>query len=235
MPRLVSTSVSGVFVPEINRIVARGEGDRELSDLFIRVGRVQFMLLMVVLSGFVFVGRPFVIAWGGPEYAPAYGIGLMLMVPVTIPLIQNLGIEIQRAKNMHQFRSKVYIAMAAGNVLISVPLGMRYGGIGCAAGTAISLILGNGLVMNAYYARRIGLDIPRFWRSILSLLPAMLPAMAAALLFLRFCPVRGYRGVFCFAAAYAVLYTACVWKWGMNGEEKAGARALVGRIRARIG
>ena len=229
----ISTSVSGVFVPEINRIVARGEGDRELSDLFIRVGRVQFMLLMLVLSGFIFVGQPFVIAWGGPEYAPAYGIGLMLMVPVTIPLIQNLGIEIQRAKNMHQFRSKVYIAMAAGNVLISIPLGMRFGGIGCAAGTAISLILGNGFVMNWYYARRIGLDIPRFWRSILSLLPSMLPAFLTGLFCLRFFPVHGYRGIFLFATAYAVAYVVCLWNWGMNHTEKTGMQALMERFQKR--
>ena len=230
----ISTSVSGVFVPEINRIVARQEGDRELSDLFIRVGRVQFMLLMLVLSGFIFVGRPFVIAWGGAEYAPAYGIGLMLMVPVTIPLIQNLGIEIQRAKNMHQFRSKVYIAMAAGNVLISIPLGMRFGGIGCAAGTAISLILGNGFVMNWYYAQRIGLDIPRFWKSILSLFPSMLPAVLLGFLFLRFFPVWGYQRVFLFAIVYAAVYIACVWKWGMNGMEKAGALTLFRRLKARF-
>ena len=231
----ISTAVSGVFVPEINRIVARGEGDRGLSDLFIRVGRVQFMLLMLVLSGFILVGRPFVVAWGGKEYEPAYGIGLMLMIPVTIPLVQNLGIEIQRAKNMHQFRSKVYIAMAAGNVLISIPLGMRFGGIGCAAGTAISLVLGNGLVMNWYYYRRIGLDIPRFWKSILSLLPAMFPAAAAGLFALRFFPARGYRGVFLFAAPYAAAYAACVWKWGMNEAERAGLRALFGRLTAQKG
>ena len=127
----LSTSISGVFTPQINRIVARGEGDGQLTRLFTRVGRIQFMLLMLVLTGFLFVGSPFVRAWGGEEYAGAYPIALMLLIPVTVPLIQNLGIEIQRAKNMHQFRSKVYFFMALGNVLVSIPLGMRYGGLGC--------------------------------------------------------------------------------------------------------
>ena len=44
---------------------------------------------------------------------------------MTVPLIQNIGIEIQRAKNMHQFRSKVYFCMAIGNALVSIPLGMK--------------------------------------------------------------------------------------------------------------
>ena len=100
----LSTSISGVFTPQINRIVARGEGDEQLTKLFTRVGRIQFMLLMLVLTGFVFVGEPFICAWGGEEYGAAYWIALLLIAPVTVPLIQNIGIEIQRAKNMHQFR-----------------------------------------------------------------------------------------------------------------------------------
>lgn len=124
----LSTSISGVFTPQINRIVARGEGDEQLTKLFTRVGRIQFMLLMLVLTGFVFVGEPFICTWGGEEYGAAYWIALLLIAPVTVPLIQNIGIEIQRAKNMHQFRSKVYFCMAIGNALVSIPLGMKFGG-----------------------------------------------------------------------------------------------------------
>jgi len=100
----ISTSISGVFTPQINRLVARGEGDGELTQLFTRVGRIQFMLLMLVLTGFAFVGEPFIQAWGGGEYEGAYPIALLLMAPVMVQLIQNIGIEIQRAKNKHQFR-----------------------------------------------------------------------------------------------------------------------------------
>ena len=229
----ISTSVSGVFVPQINRIVARNEGDGPLNDLFIRVGRIQFMLLMLVLTGFIFVGRAFVVAWGGPEYAQAWAVGLMLMAPVTIPLIQNLGIEIQRAKNMHQFRSKVYICMAAGNVAVSIPLGMRFGPVGCAAGTAISLLLGNGLVMNLYYHKRIGLDMIRFWRSILSLVPSMLPAIALGAAAVLLHPFRGYSGVLLFALPYTAVYCACLWRFGMHADERELLAGFARKLRAR--
>lgn len=79
----LSTSISGVFTPQINRIVARGEGEEQLTKLFTRVGRIQFMLLMLVLTGFVFVGEPFICAWGGEEYGAAYWIALLLIAPVT--------------------------------------------------------------------------------------------------------------------------------------------------------
>lgn len=229
--KTLSTSISGVFVPQINRIVAEGQGDDRLTSLFTRVGRIQFLLLMLVLTGFVFVGEPFIDAWGGGEYAGAYPIALMLMVPVTLPLIENLGIEIQRAKNMHQFRSKVYFFMALGNVLVSIPLGMRFGGLGCAMGTAISLIIGNGFVMNWYYQTHIGLDMKHFFRSILSMVPAMVPPALLGLLAVRLHTFSGYSGVLTFAVPYAAVYALCVYRWAMNDEERGMVRGMLRRLK----
>ena len=229
----ISTSISGVFVPQINRIVARGEGDDALTRLFTRVGRVQFMLLMLVLTGFIFVGEPFIEAWGGGAYAGAYPIALLLMAPVTVPLIQNLGIEIQRAKNMHQFRSKVYFVMALFNVAISIPLGMRYGGLGCAMGTAISMLLCNGLVMNWYYHTHIGLDMVYFWRRILSIVPALVPPVLLGLLALRLHSFTGYSGVLLFALPYCAVYAASVYLLAMNEDERQMVRGIARRVARR--
>ena len=59
-----------------------------------------------------------------------------------------------------------------------IPLGMKFGGIGCALGTAISMVVGNGFIMNWYYQTHIGQDMRYFWKHILSIVPAMLPAVA---------------------------------------------------------
>ena len=228
----LSTAISGVFTPQINRIVARGGGDcdKELTSLFTRVGRIQFMLLMLVLTGFAFVGLPFVRAWGGEEYAPAYLIGLLLMGPVTIPLIQNIGIEIQRAKNKHQFRSKVYFFMAIGNVAISIPLGLAFGGVGCAMGTAISMIIGNGLVMNWYYHKHIGIDIKYFWKNILSILPSMAVPAVLGFAAVSLHDFSGYSGVLLFAAPYSLVFCLFLYRFGMNESE----RSIVGGMMRRI-
>lgn len=94
----LSSSVSNVFVPKVNRIVAESGDDNELTRLFTKVGRIQFMILGLILSGFIFFGIPFVKIWAGSEYGDSYAVALLLIAPVTVPLIQNLGIEIQRAK-----------------------------------------------------------------------------------------------------------------------------------------
>ena len=222
----LSTAISGVFIPQINRLVAK-EQDSELTALFTSVGRVQFMLLMLVLTGFLFVGAPFLDAWGGGEYDGSYAIALLLMATTTVPLIQNMGIEIQRAKNMHQFRSKVYLSMALCNVLISIPLGMRFGGFGCALGTAFSMIIGNGFVMNIYYHRRIGLNMGYFWREILRIVPSMLPPVLLGLIAVRMHAFTGYGGVLLFAAPYALVFFAFVYRFAMNGDERAQVQGML--------
>ncbi|MBQ7825459.1 MAG: oligosaccharide flippase family protein, partial [Clostridia bacterium] len=226
----LSTAISGVFIPQINRIVARGEDDMQLTRLFTRVGRVQFMLLMLVLTGFIFVGEPFIEAWGGGEYEGAYPIALLLMIPVTVPLIQNLGIEIQRAKNKHQFRATVDFFMALFNVAISIPLCMRFEGLGCAMGTAISMVVCNGFVMNWYYHKHIGLDMIYFWKNILSMVPSMIPPCLIGLAAVRLVSFTGYSGVIAFALPYCAVYCAFLYMLGMNADEKDMVRAIMRKL-----
>ena len=230
----ISTSISGVFVPQINRIVARGEGDESLTKLFTRVGRIQFMLLMLVMTGFIFVGEPFIEAWGGGEYEGAYPIALLLMGPVTVPLIQNLGIEIQRAKNKHQFRSKVYFFMALGNVAISIPLAIRYGGMGCALGTAISMIVCNGFVMNWYYHQHIGLDMVYFWKQILRIFPAFIIPVLLGIIALHVQDFTGYGGVVRFAIPYCAVYCASLYWFAMDGSERELVNGIGRKLASKV-
>ena len=80
----------------------------------------------------------FINLWAGQNYSDAYHIVLLVMMPITVPLIQNVGISILQAKNMQGFRSVVYVAIAVLNVLASIPLAKMWGGLGCALATGIS-------------------------------------------------------------------------------------------------
>lgn len=164
---MFSTAVSGVLLPRITMMVANNASEQELSDLMIRMGRIQYIVMALILSGFILFGQAFVNLWAGKNYSEVYYILLLIMIPLTIPLIQNVGIAILQAKNMQGFRSVVYIIIAILNVLVSIPLAKMWGGFGCAIATSTSLIIGNIIIMNIYYHRKIGLNIPLFWKNVL--------------------------------------------------------------------
>lgn len=216
----LSSSISSVFVPKVNRIVANDNDNHELSLLFTRIGRIQFMVLSLILTGFIFLGKPFMIMWGGVEYEESYFVALFLIIPVTVPLIQNLGIEIQRAKNKHQARGIVYFFIAIGNIFLSIPLIRLMGATGAAVGTAISLFLGNILFMNWYYYKHIGLEIPMFWKSIVSIIPALIIPTFAGILIMKFVNIQNLIQLVLCAIGYSIVFCGSMWFLGMNESEK---------------
>ena len=171
-----STAISGVFLPKVTGMVTRNNSEKEISDLFIRTGRIQYIIMAFILTGFIVFGKYFILLWAGPDYEQSYWIALCFFIPLTVPLIQNLGITILQARNQMKFRSTIYVIIALASLLISIPLAKQFGGIGCAIGTSIALITGQIIIMNIYYYRKIHIDIPSFWKEIvkMSIIPLVL-------------------------------------------------------------
>lgn len=219
-----STAISSVFIPRVNRIVAESDDNNILTDLFTRIGRIQFMVLSLILTGFLFFGEYFMKIWAGKEYADSYQtsyiIALWMMIPVTVPLIQNIGIEIQKAKNIHKFRSVLYVAIAVANVLVSVALCDRYGGVGCAVGTGLALIVGNIFVMNWYYQKYVGLDIGYFWKQIFCLAPSFFPPLVIGAMFKYVIGITSIGKFLGLGAIYVFVFVISIWRLGMTDRER---------------
>ena len=226
----MSTAVASVFVPKVNQIVASSDDNAALTRLMTKVGRIQYLILALILTGFAFFGQAFIGLWAGAGKGQAYEVALLLMVPVTVSLVQNMGIEIQRAKNMHRARSVVYACLALGNVVLSIFLIPKWGCVGAAAGTAISLVLGNILFMNWYYHKKIGLDMVAFWKEILMLLPATVVMCLLGWVYTFFVTISSWMMLALSAAGFAVVYVGVMWLLGMNPYEKELVRKMLRRL-----
>ncbi len=230
----LSSSISSVFVPKVNRIVSESDDNHALSLLFIRIGRLQFLVLSLVMTGFIFLGKPFMKLWGGAGYENSYYVAMWLIIPVTVPLIQNLGIEIQRAKNKHRMRSIVYFFIAIANVFLSIPLIKLFGPTGAAAGTAVALFAGNICFMNWYYDKKIGLEIKEFWKSIFSLLPGYILPCTAGVLIMVFVKISRWLVFFEWVLIYTVIFCVSVWMLSFNRSEKELFTGIFGKLKNKI-
>ena len=226
-----SSSISSVFTPRIHKLITEKQSHQIVTEIFTKVGRIQFIILALVSSGLVLFGKPFIFLWAGEEYADSYYIALLLIIPVTVPLIQNLGIEIQRAYNMHRFRSIIYIIMALVNVIISIPLCIYYGGIGNAVGTAISLIIANGFIMNVYYHVKLHIDMKYFWLQIIKVLPSIVIPIFVGSLLSKYINCYSLKYLLICIILYVVVYIISVWFLGMNEYEKGIISKPVNRIK----
>lgn len=231
-----STAVNSVFAPKIHRIINSGEKDidDQLTDLFIKIGRVQYFILMLIMTGFIFFGQYFIKIWAGEDFKIAYYLVLILMIPSTVPLIQNIGIEIQRAKNKHQFRSLVYLLVAIINVAISIVLCKFYGIVGVTIGTAFANIVGCIIIMNIYYHKKIGLNIIKFWKSIFRASLGFVIPIIAGVLVMRFIQINNIFIYLSFIAIYSILYLASIYVFGMNREERVFIKKILCKIKSFI-
>lgn len=222
---MFSSSISGVFAPRVHRLVNAYADQPEqqrtvLTELFTKVGRIQYAILALIASGLVFFGRPFIAFWAGQGYADAYYVALLLILPSTIALMQNIGIEIQRAQNNHRFRSIVYIFMALLNLGCSIILCQIYGTVGAALGTAFSLLVANGLIMNIYYHKKCRINILHFWKKILQMSLGILPAVVVGSLLNRWLDTDSAPMLLAGIGIYTLTYCLGMWLLGMNRYEK---------------
>lgn len=214
-----SVAISSVFLPRITTMITNKSSLNEISNLFIRVGRIQFIILSFFLSGFIIFGQAFVEFWAGNEYSEAYTIALIVMLPLTVACIQNIGVTILQASNQHKFRSIMYLCIAVASVALSIPLARKYGGIGCALAIAIALVLGNIIVINIYYYYKIKIDIPRFWKEIAKIsIPIIVIAILGVCLNSLF-PTSKIVLLASKILIYSAIYFFVIWHKVMNEYE----------------
>ena len=215
-----STAISGVFLPKVTGMIAKGYSEKEVSNLFVRTGRIQYIVMAFILTGFIIFGEQFICIWAGQEYAESYWIALCFFVPLTIPLIQNLGITILQARNQMKFRSTLYVIIALASLCISIPLAKQYGGIGCAAGTSIALIAGQIIIMNIYYQKVIHIEIDCFWKEIgkMSVSPVLIGLLFCFALYRI--EIDTVSKLILGIISFCVVYWPIFWRFGMNQYER---------------
>lgn len=222
MYMMFSTAIASVFLPKVTSMVTKGTTDEEISNLFIRTGRLQYIVMAYILSAFIVFGRSFINLWAGTDYEDAYIITLMFFIPLSIPLIQNLGIVILQARNQMKFRSVLYIIIALCSLGLSVLLAQKYSGYGCAFATGLALFIGQGIIMNVYYQRSQNINIKKFWFEIMkmSIVPCLFTLVGLLLSsFLNLTIMSIYQFVVDIIL-YTSLYIPLFIILGMNKEER---------------
>ncbi len=229
-----STAIAGVLLPRITSMVTRNASDHDISDLFIRTGRLQFIIMSLILSGFIVFGAPFIRIWAGSDYAGAYPIATIFLIALLIPLIQNVGITILQARNQMRFRSLLYVSIAIVTLGAQILLAPNYGGMGCAMAIGAALLFGQGLIMNIYYQRNQHIDIIKFWREIGRMMPIPVLMTICGLYIVNTLQTLSLGQILLAMALYIAVYIPLFWMFSMNTYERELIRAPFTKVLRRV-
>ena len=226
----MSSAISGVFGTRVNMMVFGKHPIHELSELLIKIGRLQYYIVSLILSGYIVFGQIFIDVWAGKDYSQAYVIGLLTMVPLVVPLIQSIAFSVISAQNKLKFRTIVYAVIAVFNVIGTILAMSKFGIIGAAACTAAAFIVGNGILMNWYYWKKIGLDIEKFWRNIIriSIIPVVM--VVAGIFVLKIIDIKNLWMLLILGVVYVILFAVGSWIFEMNDYEKSLIRGMISKV-----
>lgn len=229
-----STAISGVFLPKVTAMATNEKSKKEISDLFIRTGRIQFVVMAFILTGFILFGHQFILLWAGDDYNDTYIIALFFFIPLTIPLIQNIGITILQARNQIKFRALLYLTIAVLSLVGQLLLVEKYGGIGCAAAIGCSLVIGHIIIMNIYYFKKQHIDIPKFWIEIgkMSVTPFILGGITY--LILAYVELNTALRLSIGICLFTTVYIPLFWMMSMNNYERDLLYQPLKKLRAKL-
>lgn len=223
-----ATAISGVFLPRMTTMVANGATEEEFSEYFIRVGRLQYIIIALITSGFILFGKQFISIWAGENYTQAFYVTLIIFIPLSLVDTQTLGITILQAKNKHKFRSLVYLGVVIFCIAISIPFIKLYGIFGCTFATAAALTIGNLFIMNWYYWKKIGINIKKYWLELLKMTPGVLVIGIITFICLKFLPeLNSYKKLLPSILIYCILYFIFLFLFSFNKYERGLVKNII--------
>jgi O-antigen/teichoic acid export membrane protein len=214
-----STGINDLFLPKVSRIVLKDD-NQGLLTLMIKVGRVQFVIIGLLFTGFLTIGRDFINLWLGAGFESAYLCTLLLILPSLIELPQHIAGLAVIAVNKVRSKSLIFILTSVLNVVLSIILTLKIGVLGAAVSISAAYLLRTA-AMNVLYYRQLNINIFMFFKEchikmslafILSILTGfLLPKLIAVNGWLTL----GIKGLFITTA-----YVLFMWLFALNTYEK---------------
>ncbi len=156
-------AINSVFLPRATFMVENNSNRIELTDFFIKLGRILTFLLMYVWAGFILFGKNFIELWVGDEYYDSYLITVIIMTAYILPLVQNFANSLIEATGRFKYKAKVYFITISLGIIVGSLLSPYYGYWAITWSYSIFWVISQ-IIMNIYFDNTLNLDIIFFFK-----------------------------------------------------------------------
>lgn len=158
-----SWALTDLLLPKLTYYATNYTDMKPISNLFIKVGRIQTILISFIISGFYLFGERFIVIWAGTDYVSVYNVCMVLFIASAFLLCQSINYSMLQALNKQRVRLFASAIVFVIDIILSIYLIDIYGLLGCALALLISLFIGEIIIMNRYYYK-LGIDILGYWK-----------------------------------------------------------------------
>lgn len=224
--------MSTITLPKISQVVFANSSVEETTDCCVKYSRIQLHILAPLIGGFIILGKHFASLWA-PQYdaKSIYIVALLTITPQILESVEGTIFNVMKAKNLQATRSLLLAGVAVGHIALSIGLTHVFPLYGTAIGSCISFVVGNNILSNIYYHKKVGVNMFRYFKYLLKgILPALLISIVAGA-FINMIPVGGWIGFVVKGCLYVGVYGVCILIMGLSKDEKQMVTGILKKIR----
>lgn len=230
----MGTAFTGVLMPGIVKMVESGVDSKTLTDEMIRIGRIILIVLGLIWGGFLTCGQQFITLWAGADNSNAYFVAVILMTAYMFILTESIGTQILWAMNQHKEQAILKGIIVLLNILLTVVLIKWQPLIGATIGTFISLVLGDVVVMNVIFRKKLKMNLGYYYKGLTKgILPCIAVATAVGFVAKHFLKNGGWISLLLEVAIICLVYAVCILMFGMNTYEKNMVLSVLRKFKPR--
>ena len=220
-----------MYLPQVAEDLNKGLNKHHFTDTLIQPTRLISLISGMILFGFIAVGKQFVITFYGIEKVQAWVYALVLIVPLFLSMTNGVVINILDITKKRLVRSLVLLGITLVNIILTWIWVNHFGVIGAVMATAITMFVGQVIILNIYYDLALNIEIFRlYWIAYHKTIPILAASAASAYWISNFfsSPLLGMLAGGCLYVAAAAML---LYKFSLTIPEKQLVSRCLNRFR----
>lgn len=220
-----------MYLPQVAEDLNKGLNKRHFTNTLIQPTRLITLISGTILFGFIAVGKQFIIVFYGREKIQAWIYALILIVPLFLSMTNGVVINILDITKKRLVRSLVLFGITLENIILTWIWVNRFGVIGAVMATAITMFVGEAIILNIYYDLALNIGIFRlYWIAYHKTIPILAASAASAYWISNFfsSPLLGMLAGGCLYVAVAAML---LYKFSLTIPEKQLVSRCLNRFR----
>lgn len=218
---IFANGLNGLFLPKVSFLNKKEDSISKINNLLIKVGRIQLMIIGLIISGFAIIGKEFIYLWMGEDYKLSYWITLCLLIPTLITLTEEIAATLLYVREKIRYKTFLYLLATIASGTLTVLLSNKLGAIGAGLSVLLCISVFDIFLLNIIYRKKMNIAILQFFkechlRYLLPLSITFVICYAAK----YYVIINNWFDIAIVVLGYSVVYAISMWFLYMNETEK---------------
>lgn len=226
----LTTIPISMYMPQIAKNMKEGMSGFVLTKSLVQPCRLIAIIGGLILFGFVTVGKQFIVLVYGEQYVEAWLISIVIMGPMYINMCNGVLVNVLDVLRKRMSRSIFLLFTTIANIGLTIWWIVSWGMLGAAVATGICTLIGQDILMNIYYKKKININV--VWLYLETFKGILIPLIISSSL--GFCVTYLFNNVLSQFFVGGIVFVVCFSFFylliGANNYEKDFLRKLTSKL-----